>query len=40
MDRKRRLLDALAPLEMPFEKKQDFVNLLVEDSGNGGGSNN
>ena len=40
MDKKRRLLDALAPLELPFEKKQDFVNILVEDSGNGGGSNN
>lgn len=32
MNKKRRLLDALAPLEMPFEKKQDFVNLLT--SGN------
>lgn len=32
MDNKQRLLDALAPLEMPFEKKQDFVNILTENT--------
>lgn len=35
MDKKRRLLDALAPLEIPFEKKQDFVNILMENTNKG-----
>lgn len=37
MDKKEKLLNSLDGLEMSFKKKQEFVNILVGDSGSDSG---